>query len=171
MFRELGVLVYHSQQRQRFLSGELWRDWADRYQEIFDEQDVELAHNQAPAPMGYHFFEWLAAILLYHTTGYLSLVEQYEFKIQKRKQVVLQKLVSPDLFELITDHCESYGSTQCPDLLVYAPDFSNWFFCEVKSPTDKLSEIQKRFFAALSEVSRKEIGIFRFQEAQPVRIR
>jgi hypothetical protein len=37
----------------------------------------------------------------FNTTGYLSLVEKYEFKRHKRKQAILRKLVSSDVLDLI----------------------------------------------------------------------
>jgi hypothetical protein len=169
MLKTIGTFEFSLQQRERFKSAELWREWSKQYPDIFDEQDIGIAEHQAPPPMGYHFFEWLAAILLHHSIGYLSLLEQYEFRVQKRKQAILQKLVSPALFELITNHHESYGGTQCPDLLVYAPDLSDWFFCEVKGSGDELTDSQARFFEALANVSQKEIGVVRFQQAQLIR--
>jgi len=165
MLKTIGTFEFSLQQRERFKSAELWREWSKQYPDIFDEQDIGIAEHQAPPPMGYHFFEWLAAILLHHSIGYLSLLEQYEFRVQKRKQAILQKLVSPALFELITNHHESYGGTQCPDLLVYAPDLSDWFFCEVKGPRDKISERQRLFFEALKTKSGRAVRILGFREA------
>jgi len=37
---------------------------------LFDEDDLRIAQNQAH--LGYHFFEWLAAVLLYHMYGYFG---------------------------------------------------------------------------------------------------
>ncbi len=161
-FKEIGVFEYHQQQRDRFISGELWNLWGEQYPQLFESQDIEIARNQAH--MGYHFFEWLSAILLWHTTGYLSFVEHYEFIRHKEKRNKLQRLVSPDVYELITNHKENYGNTQCPDLLVYSPDYYDWFFCEVKGPKDRISPSQKIFFDELSRVSGKEIGIIKFKK-------
>ena len=43
-------------------------------------------------------YEWLGlpAIVLHHTTGYLSLVEKYEFAKHRRKQQIVAQLL-PDL--------------------------------------------------------------------------
>ena len=49
-------------------------------------------------------------------------------------------------------------------MLVYQPDLSDWYFCEVKGPTDRLRPEQEEYFEALSQVSGKEIKILRFQE-------
>src|SRR6266481_4098460 len=85
MLIELGEFGYRPQQWDRFVSGELWEQWAKDYPNIFDQQDIQIAKNQAGSAMRLHFHEWLAAVLIFHTYGYLSLIEQYEFKAQKRK--------------------------------------------------------------------------------------
>jgi len=54
--------------------------------------------------MNLHFFEWLAAVLIYQSFGYLSLQEQNEFKVQERKRAIVQALLTPDLFVLVTNH-------------------------------------------------------------------
>lgn len=161
-FKEIGVFEYHPQQLDRFKSGELWNQWGKQYPDLFELQDIEIARNQARN--GYHFFEWISAILLWHTTGYLSIVEHYEFTRHKEKRAKLQRLVSPDVFDLITNHKENYGNTQCPDLLVYSPDYTDWFFCEVKGPKDRISPSQKILFDELSRVSGKDIGIVKFKK-------
>jgi len=113
--------------------------------------------------MRLHFHEWLAAVLIFHTYGYLSLIEQYEFKVQVRKQTLLKRILPADILALVMDHSLTFGKVQCPDLLSYSPDFSEWFFCEVKGPRDRLKESQSRFFQELARVSGKEIRIVRFR--------
>lgn len=163
MFIELGILEYHPKQRDRFVSGELWQQWAKSYPDIFDERDTQIAVTQAGPAMKLHFHEWLAAVLLYQTYGYLSLVEQYEFPAQTRKRMIIKRLLPSKVYELITDHSQSFGKVQCPNLLVYSPDFANWFFCEVKGPHDRLRETQIRFFEELARVSEKQINVIRFR--------
>ena len=147
-------------QRDRFTSGELWAQWARDYPSIFDQDDVRLARSQAH--LGYHFYEWLAAVLLYHSCGYLSLVEQYQFKNHRRKHELLQRLVLPSVLEFISDRT-AHGGVQCPDLLVYKPDLSDWFFCEVKGPGDKLSLQQEEYFGELAQQSGRQIRLVRFR--------
>jgi hypothetical protein len=147
-------------QRELFKSGILLRQWTENYPNIFDVQDVKIALNQPD----YHFYEWLSAVMLWHSIGYLSLVEKYEFKRHKRKQEILMNLISSDLFVLVTDHKKEFGNTQVPDLFVYAPDMSDWFFCEVKGPHDKMSLKQNRFFEALSNTAKKPIYVMKFLE-------
>ncbi len=119
--------------------------------------------------MGYHFYEWLAAVLIYHTHGYLSLVEQYQFKSHSRKQSILRQLTSSLTLEFIQYHPE-FGKVQCPDLLVYNPNFSEWFFCEVKGPSDSLTSKQIEFFRALANNSGKDIRMVEFVYLRKQRI-
>jgi hypothetical protein len=56
---------------------------------LYKTQGLEIAQSQP----SYHFFEWLAAVLVFQTFGYLSLLEQYEFKAHERKCAVLRDLI------------------------------------------------------------------------------
>lgn len=133
--------------------------WAKTYPMLFDEDDLRIAENQTE--MGYHFYEWLAAVLIYHSHGLFSLVEKYQFASHPRKQDKVDKLVEPRIAELIRSHPD-YGNAQCPDLLVYNPDHSDWFFCEVKGPADRLRSEQAEFFRALADLSGKPINLVEF---------
>jgi hypothetical protein len=148
---------FNPRQREEFIFGDLAHDWQQRYPKIFDKDDLRLAESQRR--LHCHFFEWLAAILLFEKTGYWSLVEQYQFHNHKRKQTVLQKIDSCDLFEAIA----LPGKAQCPDLLVYAPDFSEWYFCEVKGPSDKIRKNQVLHFQKLAELTGKPVRLIRFR--------
>lgn len=161
MIENLGTFAYHPDQRERFKTGELIQIWAEQYSNIFDEKDVRTALNQAEH---YHFYEWLAAVLIYQSFGYLSLVESYQFKAHPRKLTILQKYLTPKVYDLVTDHTGSYGNVQCPDLFVYSPYSSDWFFCEVKGPHDQLRKSQLKFFWALSEASQKTIRVIYFKQ-------
>lgn len=143
-----------------FRNGNLVEEWSCMYPMLFDSDDVRIAHNQRH--LGFHYHEWLAAILLYHTTGLLSLIEAYAYKIHTRKRQILETLVNDDAFDLITSAGIS-SVTQCPDLLVYHPVTKDWFFCEVKGPNDHLRESQLDFFKKLEDVTGKEIKVIYFQ--------
>jgi hypothetical protein len=54
---------------------------------------------------------------------------------------------------------------QCPDLFVYSQGYSDWFFCEVKGPRDKISETQKKFYEALEKLAERPINIIRFRQS------
>jgi hypothetical protein len=161
MFTNIGVIKYHQRQQERFKNGELIKEWYKQFPDIFDEIDLKIALNQAS--MGYHFYEWLAAIVLFQTYGFYSLVEQYEFKTHKRKQDLLKHIVSKDIFDLITNHKRLFKGVQCPDLFVYSPDHSEWFFCEVKGNRDKIRNNQITFFDALAEKSQKPIYVIQLK--------
>lgn len=155
----LGTFAVSIQQRDHFIKGQLSQDWYEKYPAIFDEDDLRLAKTQ---PRN-HFYEWLAAILIYHSTGYYSLVEKYQFtkKRHKHKQEVIEKINSVTLNTALLHH-GNYGFVQCPDLLVYAPDFSDWYFCEVKGGTDRLREKQELHFQELKELTGKPVQLVRF---------
>lgn len=65
------IEILHSQ-RKLWQSGRLAPEWARKFPELFDEEDVRLVESQGK--YGWHFVEWLAAIVLYHATGYHSLI-------------------------------------------------------------------------------------------------
>lgn len=153
------------EQHDLFRSGQLVKQWANAYPHLFDSDDVRIALNQAS--MGYHYFEWLAAILIYHTTGMLSLVEKYQFKNHKRKREILLKLTSSKIFEYIISR-GSEGHIQCPDLLVYTSDYQEWFFCEVKGPADRIRPEQTEFFRELSKVTGRDIKFVKFKKFKNV---
>jgi hypothetical protein len=101
---------------------------------------------------------------IFQTHGYLSLIEQYEFKkAHERKQTVIKGLLPPKVLTSVTVHKHCFGGVQCPDLLTYSPDYSDWFFCEVKGPRDRLQESQSQFFEELARVSGKQIRVVRFR--------
>jgi hypothetical protein len=60
-----------------------------------------------------HFYEWLAAIVLHHATGYLSLVSKYEFAKHRRKHEIIEKLLPADLLPMLRDRAE-HGRAQPP---------------------------------------------------------
>jgi hypothetical protein len=151
----IATIEYTEPQRDRFRSGELVRVWATQYSNIFDKDDIRITSKQP----NYHFFEWLAAITIYNSTGYLSLVEKYEFQNHKNKQRVLRKLMTNDAIAQIYLH-----GAQCPDLLAYSPDYKNWFFCEVKGPRDKLRKEQVRYFEKLYKATGKRTYLIEFRE-------
>jgi hypothetical protein len=151
----------HPGHHELFRSNELVTRWARTYPMLFDEDDLRIAQTQAEG--GYHFYEWLAAVLIYHTHGLYSLVEQYQLGRHSSKQEKLAKLTTAEVVEFIRSHPE-FGKVQCPDLIVYQPDYSDWFFCEVKGPTDRVRDVQVEFFRALSNLSGKPVRLLKFRD-------
>jgi hypothetical protein len=159
-YRELPVAIASVRAKVVFHEGLLLEEWAKKYPQIFDEREVRIAKNQP----GGHFFEWFAAVHLHETTGWLSLIESYQFKVQKWKRSVIQELGASGLIEFFDNQKKAgFGSRQAPDLLVYAPDFSDFYFCEVKGPTDKLHPKQIEYFNAMSEAAGKEVVLLRVE--------
>jgi hypothetical protein len=160
-FEQLASYTTHADHHDLFRTGELVERWAKTYPMLFDDDDLRIAQNQAD--MGYHFYEWLAAILIYHDHGLFSLVEKYQFDAHAKKHQKLDRLAEPEVAQFIRSHPD-YGNAQCPDLLVYRPDYSDWFFCEVKGPTDRVRSEQAEFFRALTELSGKSIKLVEFKQ-------
>ncbi len=153
-FNVYATFITSDAHREYFSKGNLVEEWSRMYSFLFDNQDSQIALNQRH--LGYHYYEWLAAILLYHTRGFLSLVETYSFKSHEHQWKILETLVSGDTMDFIAS--KGVGNvTQCPDLLVYTPNRKEWFFCEVKGPKDKLRKKQIDFFHELERVSDKKL--------------
>ena len=151
----IATVEYTESQRDRFRSGELVRVWARQYSKIFDKDDIRITSNQP----NYHFFEWLGAITIYNSTGYLSLIEKYKFQSQKNKKRILRKLMTNEPIAQIYLH-----GARCPDLLAYSPDYKDWFFCEVKGSRDKLRKEQIKYFEKLYKATGKRTYLIEFKE-------
>jgi hypothetical protein len=142
-------LMYDRPERERFRQGLLQKEWAEKYPEIFDADDLRLA--LGPQKARNHYFEWLGAVRLYEFTGYLSLVEKYDCRNHARKHHAFRDIVGADVFSHVV------LSKGCPDLLLYAPDRSDWFFCEIKGATDRLWERQLVRFKNLCQFTQKRL--------------
>jgi hypothetical protein len=160
-----NTFFYSKRQRDRFKKRELFKEWYKQYPQIFDEDDFRITVEQSKG----HYFEWLSAILIFHNSGYLSLVEKYQFKSHKRKHDILKQFASSgqitaELYDLIINGKKNgFGNSQCPDLFVYLPDGSDWYFCESKG-ADVITLSQKRYFEKLCRVSGKKIQLMKFRE-------
>jgi hypothetical protein len=132
---------YHPSQRERFQSGDLAPIWMSRYPELFDADDFRCTKTQP----GKHFFEWLAAVLLRESTGYLSLVEKFDQVCHARKMDVFRRLVPTPVLDLIVR--EKKGT---PDLFVYSSDGKHWFFGEVRGTRTPLNRTNSRSFRGFS---------------------
>jgi len=138
-------------------SSGLIEQWVGGYGFLFDKDDIRLATGPQ-RKLRKHFVEWYTAIKMFEKIGYYSLSEKYECPCHTVKQDILKKLV-PDqrAFQFIVEDHPVHGKIQCPDLLLYKPDFSDWFFCEVKGPRDVLRLEQALFWQELIEVTGKRI--------------
>lgn len=124
---------------------------------LFDKDDYRLATGPQ-RKLRKHFVEWYSAVKMFEKTGYYSLSEKYECPSHTVKQGILKKLV-PDqrAFRFIVENHPIHGQMQCPDLLLYKPDLSDWCFCEVKGPKDALRPEQAIYWKELIDVTGRRI--------------
>lgn len=140
-------------ERERFTAGHLIRQWAAKFPFLFDDQDVDRALASQTKGRG-RFFEWAAAVRLFEARGYHCLVKDYASPLDPRKQELVRQLAGEELAGSLTD---ATGKALFPDLLVYTPDHSEWFFCEVKAPGDVVRKAEETAFPALAEKTLKPI--------------
>lgn len=136
---------FHPRQRERFRNGSLVQEWRQRYPMLFDDDDVRILSTEHQRR--YHFFEWLAAILLFEATGYVSLVEKYTAKSHASKRQAVQELLPPALFEWL-----STNESGQPDLFVFHPTTQDWFFCEVKGGEDRIRDNQIKWMQCFAKI-------------------
>ena len=163
-YEELAHIPYSLVQQSSFRSGSLLETWAAAYPFLFDAQDVAAARNQALR--GYHFVEWLSAIHLWQEHGWLSLQSKYPYKKHAGKRAIFADVAgaaTSTYFAGLTP--KEYF--QAPDLFVYAPDRSIWFYCEVKGPRDRLRPKQSAFFDALVAATGASIKVITLSEQGP----
>jgi hypothetical protein len=148
---------YDPAQRESFRRGELAQRWATDFPAVFDADDLRLAASQPRA----HYFEWLAAIRVFEENGYLSLIEKYQFKRHARKYTIFTSLVPQSVVRLFSSRY--LGADQAPDLLCYASDMQDWFFCEVKGGHDRARATQSRDFTILEKMSGRPVRLIHFR--------
>ena len=160
-FEVIGPIIADKAAESLWRQGILQRQWVDKYPELFDERDLEIFLNQRH----HHFYEASAAIW-WHERGYLSLVEKYDIKTPNerhpRKASIFHQCVSSPLFDRMWVAKKAHGYRGPPDLFVYKPDLSDWFFCEVKGPNDKVRSAQSAFWKELEEIFAKKVRILHF---------
>lgn len=142
--------LFHPDRRKQFINGHLVKQWRNQYPDLFDEDDVRLTVSQPTA----HFYEWLAAILVYEATGFLNLVEYYISNTHPRKKALFREIVGEEIFRYVDTHQDGV-----PDLFLYAPDKKEWFFAEVKGNKDRIRNTQPERFAELLSLTGKEVDI------------
>jgi hypothetical protein len=146
--------LYHAEQRSRFADGSLVEHWFGTYKDMFDANDYRLARSQP----GNHFFEWLAAVLFRESTGYHSLIEKYESANHPEKVATFKRSVNAEIFDFAMAN-----RSGLPDLFVYHPATQDWFFCEVKGGSDRLSPRQRELHEQLEQLSKNSVRILWLQ--------
>ncbi len=163
--KELWKMTVTQEQHEKYKSGALIDEWLEGYPQLFDKEDNRLIKSQGP--MGYHFYECLAAITIYNCFGYKSLIEKYELnKSHQKKYQIFKSLVPSKLHDYIMN--PNKIGTQPPDLFCYEEKEGDWFFCEVKGKGDRLSVEQKIYFEKIEEISNKEILLININKKKAI---
>jgi len=163
--RLLWQIATTDQQHEDFRDGGLIESWSKLYPQIFDKDDNRIARSQGTR--GYHFYEWLGAITIYNTTGYLSLIEKYGMKNHLRKLEVLKEVVDIETFEFIL--APRKKRTQFPDLFCYSRSEKKWFLCEVKGKGDIIRPEQADFFKEIESITKREIRVLTIDKKRDIR--
>ncbi|HUD19243.1 MAG TPA: hypothetical protein VMR81_02300 [Patescibacteria group bacterium] len=144
-------IIFDPQLFSIWKKGFLPKDWLALYPTIFDSEDLRLALSQPQ----YHFAEWFTAIH-YFKLGWNALVEQYIYKPHARKLVIIEKYLGKEGVEFLRKS-EGRGRIQPPDLFLYRGD--EYFFGEIKMPSDKLRDEQKIFFESIEKHFNTSVSI------------
>ena len=154
-FDELPPLTLRRAEYAAWRAGCVAASWRAAFPNVFDDDDLRLARKRWSS--GRHYFEWAAARHLHLQSGWSVLVAKYEFRNHARKRAVVDRMLSREVLEVVRGR--SPGRAQAPDLFVYAPDETDFYFCEVKGPRDGLRVAQREKFARLAECTGKRVRI------------
>jgi hypothetical protein len=86
-------------------------------------------------------------------------MSKYGAESHKLKRPKLKTIVPSDVYDFIVDDWAGM-----PDLIVYAPDTSDYFFCEVKGPRDRIQGRQLPCAKRLSKMSGKPVALLWLHE-------
>jgi hypothetical protein len=159
MFHELGSFVITKGQRERYKAGDLWHEWLTKYPQLFDGKDQQFFQNQGV--FGYGFVEALTMIFLLEGTGYYSIFGSYGLQTQPQKNSLVKSLVSEKAWEYLLYKGKPHPMP--PDIFAYAPDKSDYFFCEVKGPGDRLRDTQISYFQKLEKLTGKMVYTVKYR--------
>jgi len=151
------VFTFHPERREKFRTGELGEEWVRRYPVLFDIDDVRILRTEHQRK--YHFFEWLSSVLLYESTGYVSLMEKYCAKSHPKKIDLFSELVPREVFEFLM----SAPSGQL-DLFSFHPQTKEWFFSEVKGGRDTLKDNQASMHDQIEAMTDRRVRIIQLDE-------
>jgi VRR-NUC domain len=133
----------------------LARRWLAAYPQLFDRDDFRLTQTQPKN----HFCEWFTAVFLFQRDGALSLVEKYGGTAHSKKGPLFERILTPRQSDMLWMTCADFHC-QAPDLLVYSPDFGQFWFAEAKGPRDRLSDKQRRSHQAISRQLKTHVEVF-----------
>lgn len=154
----ISEIYYPAGLREYWLrSNRLARIWRTTYPQIFDDDDLRLATRQPH----YHFVEWIAAIHLFTATNLYSLMGKYAFKNHARKRRIALGLMGKRKLDLLRDL-----QGQPPDLFVYRPATSEFWFVEVKGPHDRARAVQQQDQKRISALFHCPVDEIRVREVE-----
>ena len=159
---DLGTISFERELKVEWKETPLWEAWADRYPTLFDDDDRRLAASQAP--LGFHFVEWLAAIHFWETQRLRSLISKYQYPSHKCKLETFTRYAGAEVVRMVQE-ARRAGAAQAPDLFLYQPRGTDWMFCEVKGPRDRLRDSQIELFSTLASATGRAVGLLRVKEA------
>jgi hypothetical protein len=148
-------LTYPADLLDIWKSGDLAKQWMAECPELFGARDYRIVRNQSP----YHFGEWFVA-RHYWKCGHRVLIEKYAFPSHPDAYRIASQLLGNAGIQFI--HAKRL-SCQPPDLLVYQPDMSRFFFAEVKRGRDRLKLSQQKFFEELERRFECEVVLVSLQ--------
>ncbi len=131
-------------------------EWLASYPSLFEAQDFEQTLTQPTK----HFFEWLAAVHLHQRDGVFALIEKYGYGNHPRKVAALDRILGAGA-DIVRSLRPKYG-VQPPDLLVYTPDCSRYWFVEAKGPTDSVRSTQDSSYQILQDALGADIEVVHF---------
>jgi hypothetical protein len=125
-----ATLVTNEAHRDFFHKGNLVEEWVRMYPMLFDSDDLRIALNQKQ--LGYHYYEWFAAVLLYHTTGLLSIDLQSRFETVE---------MLDELIKIVEAHFPNYFAYKAKAIVTKA----------VSTAGNRIQALQKHGFERLPE--------------------
>ena len=87
-------------------------------------------------------------------------MSKYGAEKHKLKRSLLKTIVPADIYDYIVEDWKGM-----PDLLVYSPDKSDYFFCEVKGPGDSMGAYQLKCAKNLSTMSGRPVNLLWLHKA------
>jgi len=134
MMRRIQTMIRCTKTIRDLWPDPLVRQWLQQYPDVFDMDDLRLTVDQPKN----HFCEWFAAIHLFHREGAHCMVEQHVFQNHPTKVARMATLLS-ERERRTLDAIRAAYAVQPPDLFVFVPKTSRYWFAEVKGLGDRLS--------------------------------
>jgi hypothetical protein len=156
----MSTVIYYPDTLKARWPNPLAAEWQSSYPGIFDDDDFCQTQTQPTR----HFHEWLAAIHLFHRDGAYALLEKYHCGNHDRQVEIANRLLGPEGRAFLLQEVRGKMEVQPPDLLLFLPDYSRFWFAEVKGPNDSLSEKQVASHAVITKRFNVPVEIIQVQK-------